>query len=69
MHLPLKAVADAGRWKDTATLLTCYQHADEATLLAVMSEPRKRREGRLGYAPATNRPPAGDQLQLDLVGR
>jgi hypothetical protein len=29
-----------------ATLLTCYQRADEATLLAVMSEPRKRSELR-----------------------
>ncbi len=46
MHLPLKAVADAGGWKDTATLLTCYQHTDDATLLAVMSEPNKRSEQR-----------------------
>jgi hypothetical protein len=44
MHLPLKAVADAGGWKDIATLTTCYQHTDDVTLLAVMSEPRKRRE-------------------------
>lgn len=36
MHLPLKAVADAGGWKDTATLVTSYQHTDDATLLAVM---------------------------------
>jgi integrase len=42
MHMPLKAVADAGGWKDTATLLTCYQHTDDAMLLAVMSVPTKR---------------------------
>lgn len=44
MHLPLKAVADAGGWKDTTTLLTCYQHADDEVLFQVMSEPRKRHE-------------------------
>jgi integrase len=48
MHLPLKAVADAGGWKDMPTLTTCYQHTDDATLLAVMSEPRKRREQSCG---------------------
>lgn len=37
MHLPLKAVADAGGWKDVTTLMRCYQHADEALLLAVMT--------------------------------
>ena len=31
--LPLKDVAAAGGWKDVTTLLTCYQHADEATML------------------------------------
>jgi hypothetical protein len=44
MHLPLKVVADAGGWKDTVTLLTCYQHADESALFQVMAEPRKRHE-------------------------
>ena len=44
MHLPLKAVSDAGGWKNTATLLACYQHPDEAMLAQVMSEPRKLRE-------------------------
>jgi len=29
------------RWKDTETLLTCYQQPDAGTLLAVMSEPKK----------------------------
>jgi hypothetical protein len=50
MHLPLKAVADAGGWKDTATLLTCYQHSDDATLLAVMSVEQKRSERPAGTA-------------------
>jgi len=40
-HLSIKDVAAAGGWKDTETLLTCYQHADRETMLAVMSEPRK----------------------------
>jgi integrase len=47
MDKPLRALADAGGWKDTTTILTCYQQTDEATLLAVMSESRKRSE-RLG---------------------
>lgn len=46
MHHPLKAVADAGGWKDVGTLLTCYQQTDEATLLAVMGETRKLSERR-----------------------
>jgi integrase len=37
--LPLKDVAAAGGWKDVTTLLTCYQHADEATMLKVMASP------------------------------
>ena len=44
-HLSLKDVAEAGGWKDTETLLTCYQQPDRESLLAVMSEPRKVREG------------------------
>jgi integrase len=39
--LPLKDVAAAGGWKDVTTLLTCYQHADEATMLKVMESPVK----------------------------
>ena len=39
--LPLKDVATAGGWKDVTTLLTCYQHADEATMLKVMESPVK----------------------------
>jgi integrase len=37
MHFPLKAVADAGGWKDVTTLVRCYQQTDERTLLAVMA--------------------------------
>jgi integrase len=44
MHHPIKAVAEAGGWKDVATLLSCYQHADAEMLLAVMAEPTKRCE-------------------------
>jgi hypothetical protein len=40
-ELPLKDVAKAGGWKDVTTLLTCYQHADEATMLRVMASPAK----------------------------
>jgi len=48
MHHPLRAVADAGGWKDVGTLLTCYQQTDEETLLAVMGESRKLSERRSG---------------------
>jgi integrase len=40
-HLPIKDVAAAGGWQDTVTLTTCYQHADEATMLKVMESPVK----------------------------
>lgn len=43
-HLSIKDVAVAGGWKDHETLLTCYQHPDEESLLAVTSEPRKLKE-------------------------
>lgn len=39
-----KDVAAAGGWKDVATLLEVYQQADEQSVLAVMSEPKKLRE-------------------------
>lgn len=42
---PLRDVAEAGGWKDTETLLTCYQQPDSETLLSVMSEPHKLRGG------------------------
>ena len=47
-HLPLVDVAAAGGWKDTQTLVDCYQHADRDTMLAVMSEPRKVSERAAG---------------------
>jgi integrase len=40
-------VAAAGGWKDTQTLLTCYQQPDAESMLAVMSEPRKVRDAAL----------------------
>jgi integrase len=43
-HLNPKDVAAAGGWKDIATLLEVYQQSDEASVLAVMSEPRKLHE-------------------------
>jgi integrase len=35
-HFPLKDVATAGGWSDVQTMLTCYQHADDATMRAVV---------------------------------
>ena len=43
-HLPLKQVAEAGGWKDTETLLRCYQQPDRESLLAVMNDERLLRE-------------------------
>ncbi|MFL5561715.1 MAG: hypothetical protein ACJ79K_09600 [Gemmatimonadaceae bacterium] len=45
-HHPLPDVAAAGGWKDLTTLLECYQAADDAAVLAVMAEPRKRHDQR-----------------------
>ena len=45
-HHPLPDVAAAGGWRDHTTLLECYQAPDEKAILAVMSEPMKRREQR-----------------------
>jgi integrase len=47
MNHPLKAVATAGGWTRTDTLIECYQQPDPALLRAVMDEPRKLREGTL----------------------
>ena len=41
---PVKAVAVAGGWNDIATMLRCYDHPDDADVLAMTSEPRKRRD-------------------------
>jgi integrase len=49
-HHSLKDVAAAGGWKDTETLLTCYQQPDTETLLAVMSEERKVRDVALSVS-------------------
>jgi integrase len=46
--LPISDVAFAGGWSDATTLVRCYQQPDEATLLRVMSEPRKVVEGPVG---------------------
>jgi integrase len=43
-HLSVTDVAAAGGWKNTATLLTCYQQPTNDALLAVMSEERKVRD-------------------------
>ena len=43
-HLNPKDVAAAGGWKDVGTLLEVYQQSDEASVLAVMSEPKKLHE-------------------------
>ena len=43
-HLPLNQVAEAGGWKDTETLLRCYQRPDRESLLAVMKGERQLRE-------------------------
>lgn len=49
-RLPITDVAAAGGWKDTETLLTCYQQADTQTLLAVMAEERKVHELHIAHA-------------------
>jgi len=45
-HHPIKDLAAAGGWRDTETLLQCYQQPDKDTLLEVTSEVRKVREIR-----------------------
>jgi hypothetical protein len=47
-HLPDVDVAAAGGWSDTRALKTSYQQVDDATLLAVISEPTKLREAKPG---------------------
>jgi len=44
-HLPDVDVAAAGGWKDTATMKRCYQHADAAGVLKVVTEPIRRISG------------------------
>jgi integrase len=46
-HHSVVDVAAAGGWRDTQTLLTCYQQPDAESMLAVMSEPKKVRDAVL----------------------
>jgi hypothetical protein len=39
-HMPDVDVAAAGGWSDLSSLKRCYQHADEATMFAVVSRPK-----------------------------
>jgi integrase len=43
-HHSVADVAAAGGWKDLNTLTECYMQADNDTMLAVMSEPKKLRD-------------------------
>jgi hypothetical protein len=43
-HLSIRDVAEAGGWKTTDTLLTCYQQPTDDVLLTVVNEPRKVRD-------------------------
>jgi integrase len=43
-HLPTQDVMAAGAWRDARSLQTAYQHADPATVLAVVTESRKLRD-------------------------
>jgi hypothetical protein len=45
-HLAVTDVAEAGGWKTSRTLELCYYKPDPATLLAVVTEPRKLREAK-----------------------
>jgi len=45
-HLPDVDVAQAGGWADLRSLKTAYQHADNATLYPVVSEPTELREAQ-----------------------
>jgi hypothetical protein len=78
-ELPLKDVAAAGGWKDVTTLLTCYQHAGEATMLKVMEfageageSSRDRRAGETVAAGETRRRPNTTEvapgIKLPLLG-
>jgi integrase len=45
-HLPTVDVAAAGGWAGAETLMRCYQHPDEATMLAVVLGAGQLRERR-----------------------
>ncbi len=48
--LPLKALMEAGGWKDLQTLVTCYQHPSDESILRVMAHPVKLRERKTAAA-------------------
>lgn len=50
-HLPDTDVAAAGAWADVRALKLSYQAADERTMLTVVSEPTKLREGGVRRRP------------------
>jgi hypothetical protein len=39
---PTKALMLAGGWSDAGTVIRCYDHPEDAAILAVTSEPNKR---------------------------
>jgi len=45
-HLPRRDVKEAGGWTDERSLANCYEGADEETMMAVVTEPRKLLERR-----------------------
>ena len=53
-HHPIKAVAVAGGWSDFDTMLRCYDIPEDADVLAVTSEVRKRRDGPTASASSLN---------------
>lgn len=61
--MPIKDVADAGGWQDTATLLESYQRSDDATLTQVFLEAPKLRSSGAGgteLTPLLTPPREGD---------
>ncbi len=46
-HLPAVDVMKAGGSADRKTMETCYQHADDAGVLAVLDSPTKLHERKL----------------------
>jgi integrase len=53
-HHPIKAVAVAGGWTDFDTMLRCYDQPDDADVLAVTGETKKRRGDLSRAASASN---------------
>ena len=47
-HMPTVDVMEASGWSDRKTMETCYQQADEGTLLESMASPMNLTERRLG---------------------